>query len=81
MHCFSFLDCYKSFDVTVPLLLNGNSVPYSELLLSVTLPIRAITINPKHIIMQTVPLGISYNTEFFVEFDGFLRYITLGTEY
>ena len=62
-----------SVDVSIPILLNKSLSPYSELSLSIQCSSGLIYVNPSHIIMQPVPLGITIHSEFFIIMDGFAR--------
>lgn len=68
-----FLVRQGSTEASILLFLNGNLSPYCELSLSATLPVRTIDVNPSHIIIPPVPLGVTLNGEFLVIMDGFER--------
>lgn len=60
-----------SFEATIPLLLNGNSIPYCELSLSAILPLGTISANPGHIVMHPIPLEVILSAEFMIIMEGF----------
>ena len=53
--------------------MNQCSSPYCELSLSATLPTRAIIVAPSHIVVPTVPLGVTIKEDFLLVMDGFAR--------
>jgi hypothetical protein len=63
----------SSMDILIPVLLNESMSPYSELSLSAAHPSGSITVNPSHIVVQPVPLGITVQGEFLVTLQGFSR--------
>ena len=62
-----------SLDALIPVLLNENLSPYCDLTLSVKIATGSITVNPGHIIVQPVPLGITVHGEFLIVMEGFAR--------
>lgn len=74
MNLYLFSVRHGFIDESIPVLLNESSVPYCELSMSATVPVGTITTNPRHIILQTVPLGFTLKAEFLVIFEGFARY-------
>ena len=64
-----------SLDVSLPLYLNESLSPYCELTLTVNVPFGYITVNPSHIVIEPVPLGITVSGDFLIVLDGFARYL------
>lgn len=55
------------------MLVNGSST--HQLLLSATLPIGSIDVNPSDIRIKPVPLGVTVTGEFLVTLNGFAVYV------
>lgn len=66
-----------SLGVSLPLYLNESLSPYCELTLTVNIPLGVITVNPSHIVIEAVPLGITISVDFLIFMDGFARYFNV----
>lgn len=73
--CICFIAQHGSFTCLIPIFINGKPSPYGDLSLSATLPPGSLAVNPNHIIVHPVPLGITSNKQFLIMLEGFLGYV------